>query len=261
MALVNQQITLPSGNVITLVSSVSFNKNNFFGQKLLHPYKLVQTAHGSYKMKYDEHNISDENAETLKNTTRFDVKHDGACGMIVWNGSEYVAYSRLDVKKNKQGEFISPGPDTIPCEPMPTDLSATHWPHFVPVTRDVKQYKWYISAFENSKTNIQKLDPSVCEQYTCEFMGPHFNQKSCDTMNDKQDHIVLHGTLQLIIPQELRTFEGFCEIMQTCPIEGIVAYPDGKQPIKIRGELFEIEWTNWKNDNPIEQGWSNYVVM
>ena len=87
-------------------------------------------------------------------------------------------------------------------------------------------------------------------------MGPHFNQKKSDKF--EEDTIIIHGSLRMKIPQELRTYEGFNEIMKQCPIEGIVAYPIEKEPMKIRGELFGIDWKNFESN---ENGWSSYVKL
>jgi hypothetical protein len=108
-------------------------------------------------------------------------------------------------------------------------------------------YKWYIKAFEDSQTFISTMSPDIYGNIvTIEYMGPKFNGKVSDPI-EREAGIVLHGSLQMEIPRELRTPEGFKHIFQALPvIEGLVAYPSsGLSPMKIRAEMFEgINWGN-----------------
>ena len=230
----------------------------FKGQKLIHPYPLTKSSN-SLQMFYTDH---DEYAELLANTERYDVKHDGACGALVWDDTQqmYMPYARFDVKK-QDCKFILPSnsENWIKCEEMPTSDKATHFPHFRPCVEDKKQYKWYIDTYEKSLDTIKRFTP---EQHgkiiTVEFMGSKFNQKPADTI-DKENAIIPHGTLRLHIPKELRNFEGFKKILAQLPAEGLVAYPEGAQPMKIRTDCFEnMHWNN--RQNPLG-GLSNYVVL
>jgi hypothetical protein len=112
-----------------------------------------------------------------------------------------------------------------------------------------------LNAFERSEELIKNLKPEINGKLiTVEFMGPHFNQKKLDEL--EEDAIIIHGSLRINIPEELRTYYGFYQILEAFPIEGIVAYPEGREPFKIRAELFGIDW---KNMEPTEKGWSSYV--
>ncbi len=137
-------------------------------------------------------NSSEDMATIISETTRFDVKHDGSCGALVWDPIEqkYVLFARFDIKKKngvfsppigtvqKDGKNVQVELDTsawIPCEPKPTD-DATHWPHFRPCHEDKAAYKWYIDAFEDSQSFISTMSPSVYGNIvTIEYMGPKFN--------------------------------------------------------------------------------------
>jgi hypothetical protein len=75
-------------------------------------------------------------------------------------------------------------------------------------------------------------------------MGKYFNGKTSDMIGDVG--IVLHGTLQIIIPKPLRNVYGIRKIFESMPVvEGIVCYPEGLIPMKIRAEMYEgLEWGN-----------------
>ncbi len=240
-----------------------FKQTEFNGQKMMHPFQ-TQTVKGQKSWDNKMNYIADEIEGTnLSECERFDIKHDGSCGALVWNHSknEYEPFARFDVKK-KDNTFKLPECDTsrwIQCEEMPTSEEASHWPHFRPIYEDPKTYKWYINAFENSP-KIKEMKPEVYGNIvTIEYMGKKFNGKPEDPIQ-KECGIVIHGSLRLSIPPALRNYEGFRKIFSVLPIEGLVAYPEGKPPMKIRAELFEgITWG--KNTCTQQYGISNQVLL
>ena len=204
-----------------------------------------------YKMEF----VSDVVKQQIEDCTRFDIKHDGSCGALVLENGKYVPYARFDIKKDKKtGRFEMPKCYTskwIPCEEEPIEEEATHWPHFRPCADDEKAYKWYIKAFTNASESISKMDKNGI--ITVEYMGKKFNGKASDPINNNDSDdigIVIHGTLGLNIPKELRNVNGFNAIFEALPvIEGIVAYPSDSNPMKIRAELFEgLSWGNLSSE-------------
>jgi hypothetical protein len=226
--------------------------SNFSGNKIHHPYKnrMIQKK-GWNSYVYDEENVDESVAKILSNCERFDIKHDGACGALIWNDEthRYVAYTRYDIKKNKDGVFAPPKDvditNWIPCEEKPTAPDSTHYPHFRPITEDPKQYKWQHVAIRKAQKFTDDMKPDVYSKIvTIEYMGKYFNGKTSDMIGDVG--IVLHGTLQIVIPKALRTVHGIRKIFESMPVvEGIVCYPEGSSPMKIRAEMYEgLEWGN-----------------
>ena len=226
-------------------------KSNFSGNKIHHPFKIcpIKNSKGWNTFAYDEENIENTVVNALSSCTRFDIKHDGACGALIWNNDSksYVAYTRYDIKKNNNGVFAPPkGVDIsnwIPCEEKPTAPDATHFPHFRPISEDPKQYKWQHFAIEKSQDFISKMSPDIySEIVTIEYMGKYFNGKVSDFVGDVG--IVLHGTLQIVIPEPLRNVRGIRKIFELMPVvEGVVFYPKDSSPMKIRAEMFEgLRW-------------------
>lgn len=250
------------GFEISLRHERDFVQQRFSGQKLHHPFK-TKTIQG--QKKWNSSMIyTDEPVYDLTECERFDIKHDGSCGALVWNNSknEYEPFARFDVKK-KNNVFQMPECNTsrwIPCEEMPTAEEASHWPHFRPIYEDPKTYKWYIVAFESSLESIKKMTKEKNgEIVTIEYMGKKFNGKPEDPIR-KECGIVIHGSLRMNIPKEMRNYEGFKKIFSVFPIEGLVAYPEGKSPMKIRAELFEgITWGDKKCTE--QAGISDQVVL
>lgn len=251
---------------ITLTIHSEFKQSQFNGQKMMHPFKTkIIKGHKSWenKMYYLQEPIDEITEMDLSECTRFDIKHDGSCGALVWDDikKEYEPFARFDVKK-KNGTFEKPQCDTsrwIPCEEIPTSEDASHWPHFRPIYEDPKTYKWYIDAFENSP-KIKKMTKEVYGNIvTIEYMGKKFNGKPEDPI-ERDCGIVIHGSLRLNIPKNLKNYDGFRKIFSTFQVEGIVAYPEGKSPMKIRAELFEgIVWGT--NQCKEKYGISNTVLL
>jgi len=241
----------------------------FNGQKLLHPFvtkiinkQITKTGKGNKpviqnftEMIYLPEYLPEALGDILK-AVRFEMKVDGSCGFLYWNPAtdEFVPYCRLDIRKEKGG-FPDVPKNGIPCEPMPTDPNATHWPHFVPCSNDPKGYKWYIHAFEQAKKS-GKLD-IIFNSFTVEYMGKKFNYKPCDGV-DQDAVIVPHGLVTLEIPIELRNYNGFRKIFEEFSfMEGIIVYGE-KQVWKIRREMFsddagKLKWPSDSTEKISEQ--------
>lgn len=240
-------VKLLQHDITSLNTSTMFN-----GQKLLHPFvtkmitkEIIKQGKGNKQIVQTvtdlvyTSDIVPEALDDLQNAIRFDMKHDGSCGFLLWDREkrEFIPYCRYDVKK-EHNTFPDGPKDGIPCEPMPTDPEATHWPHFVPCASKPKDYKWYLHAFEQAKKS-GKLD-KLSSSFTVEYMGKKFNYKPCDGV--EQDAVIVpHGLITLEIPVELRTYDGFKKIMEAFPfMEGIIIR--GKEKLwKIRRELFSSD--------------------
>lgn len=241
----------------------------FNGEKLLHPLvtKLVTTQvtkSGKHGKPFVQTNTSmfylpdfvPGALEDLQEAERFDMKHDGSCGYLLRDETEgkFIPYARFDVRKQKDG-FPDVPKDGIPCEPMPTNPDATHWPHFVPCASKPNDYKWYLHAFKLAEQS-GKLD-HLKQSFTVEYMGKKFNYKPCDGV-EQDATIVPHGLVTLEIPKELRTYEGFKKILKAFPfMEGIIVR--GKNHIwKMRREMFhdehdELKWPSESVEKISEQ--------
>lgn len=248
------------------VFKTSAKSRKFKGQKILHPYSFDKST------KNVKYNDDDTNSEKLRNVSFFGVKHDGSCGALMWNEEtqKWIPYARYDIKL-KDGVPVTPTIDIedktkpkgkygypkikrardisawIECEPMSIDEDATHWPHFVPLSEDPNQYKWFQQAFDKSREEIEKLDPKNHGKIiTIEYMGKKINGKPADPIQ-YETGIVLHNSMGMRIPMELRTFAGFKAIFEKLPIEGLVAYCDDDTIFKIRSDMFGF---NWEKMNP-----------
>jgi len=232
--------------IIAYPPSILNEPRLFTGQKLLHPFQLKQvsvqntwskdTSKVRTEPTYDENFLSEGIDKEIQTAYHFEIKVDGQGGIIVIDENGVPkAYTKYDVKRNESGEFKKPPPNSIPGEPKPTDPAATHWPHYVPLESDPKMYKFNLIASELAKKS-GKLD-SVKQTFTCEYMGKKFNSKKSDPI-DSDGVIVPHGLLQIEIPTELRTYNGFLQIFQAIPyIEGIIVH--GETNVwKIRRDMF-----------------------
>lgn len=231
------------GYIVTLtkipVLDAINNQSNFFGQKMHHPFttgKFTKEHNGRSYQKYVYLNtfINEQVEQDIKNAIRFEIKHDGSCGLIKDN----IPFARYDVTRNKTGDFI-PTPSTmelIPCEPKPTSPDATHWPHFRDCRDEMTKngYKWHISAF-NKFIQENPQVANVGKSFTCEFMGKPFNHKISDPMPCEK--IVVHGSICIDIPIPLRTFDGLTKIIKNMPYsEGIIVHTSNNI-YKIRRDL------------------------
>mgnify|MGYP003385839801 CR=1 FL=1 len=251
---------MSNNNEITVITipleKLSSNETKlFFGQKVLHPFvrELYETTVKKFNKKknseydvqiksmgYCDKFISSEVENSIKNTNRFEIKHDGCCGFIKYDSKSdsFTPYTRFDVKKNKKtGQFDSVPSEWIPCEPLPTSPDATHWPHFRQCIEDSKLYQHQLNAFNHAQGTgtLNKAKGS----FTCEYMGKKINYCSMDPI-EQNALIVPHGSYQIQIPSELRTFDGFKMVFTQMPdIEGIMAYGEDGTIYKIRRDMYQ----------------------
>lgn len=256
-------VILKKHDLRTTISTA--NERYFLGQKLLHPFDFSKVTFKNKMGKVISANVymqgfsRAEIEEDIFDADRIDIKHDGSCGYIRYcpDFNEFKAYGRYDVSRSKTGEFPEIDPLYIPCEPKPTHILATHWPHFRSCGSDKKgNYKWHITAFNQfMQKNIQTLY-NVKQSFTCEFMGPHFNAVKSDPF--PEDTIIVHGMFELCIPRELRTYDGFFNIMKEMPfIEGLIVHGKSGQVYKIRRDLF----FDPINDETLKWGKQNYTEI
>ncbi len=217
---------------------------SFIGQKIHHPWELSGTQPTEYVP---------SDVTWIQDCMQFEIKSDGSCGALLWDGVNLIPYARYDIKEKSGKKIIDNDPfkitqntkNWIACESRPVIEKgiSKHWPHLRPVYEDPKQYKWHIQAFEHSKEGLmQYVVPYMIsgQVITVEYMGPHFNRPNYDPINE--DKILIHGTLCMDIPKELRTLDGFKKIFKTFPIiEGFVLYPENLKPYKIRANLSGID--------------------
>jgi hypothetical protein len=86
---------------VSIYKMTDFEQTQFNGQKLLHPFK-TKTIQGEKPWENQMFYIDEFSDIELSECKRFDIKHDGSCGALVWNSikNEYEPYARFDVKKN-----------------------------------------------------------------------------------------------------------------------------------------------------------------
>lgn len=245
------------------VEHLKERNQNFNGQKLLHPFvtDFVEVSVESVNQKtgkknvrkfkemvYTDKFVSEEAKNDLENALFFEMKHDGSCGYVRFVDGKYVPYARYDVKKGKDGFGPSPA-DSLPCEPMPTDEQATHWPHFVPCFSSPSAYKWHLEAFNKMMESgvLQKLEGQEVS-FTCEYMGKKFNYKSTDPV-EAEAVVVPHGLVTFDLPRELRSYQGLLALFKAFPtVEGVVVY-GSNNTWKVRRSQFldeskPLEWPN-----------------
>lgn len=243
-------------NKIDINDVIEFQSNKkFTGQKIFHPFKTekknFKKGNKTYTdLVYTNEFINNQTEEILANSVFF-VKHDGSCGYVLWDGQNYIPYTRYDIKKDKKTKlFAKPQDDWIPCESMPTDELATHWPHFIKCENN--KHKWHIDAFNNALPILN--DIKIKKSFTCEYMGKKFNGNTTDII-DQNGAIVPHCSLQVIFNKNLISYEGFKLIFQNIPfIEGLVAYAffnNHHYVYKIRRDMFvdDNNKLSWPNDN------------
>lgn len=248
--------------VCKIVSCPNPQQTQFKGQKIHHPFETELVGRS---LRYTDRSAP---GVDISSVTRFDIKHDGSCGALVWDqvSNQYKPYCRFDIKKNmkaKDGENFENKQKTsawIECEVKPTSDDATHWPHLRPCEEDPKAYKWHLDAYAKSKKTIDKLDRSFYgDLITVEFMGSKFNGKTSDLIGDTG--IVIHGSMQMFVPDELKNYAGLKKIFEELKvIEGLVAYfPDGKV-MKIRAEMFGLDWGDVSSSHTTKYGHSGKAL-
>lgn len=229
-----------NGHKVTIVN-VPFvkmdaeSRKKFIGQKMHSPWWVDRDTQ-LYGLKSADEEMQTE--EMLYKWDHFELKHDGSCGALVWDGEQFIAYARFDIKQRFGKKIIDGDPfkvdiDTtnwIPCEPRPKvtdDVPQKHWPHMRPISEDPKMYKHYVDAFNNTLPELMEhVAPrmKVGQMITVEYMGEKFNKPSYEPVG--KSRIVLHGSLRVNIPPELRNFDGFKAIFTAFPIiEGVIGYP------------------------------------
>ena len=82
----------------------------------------------------------------LEGKTTATVKYDGACCAII-NGEIYRRYDA----KQRYGK--KPPEGAIPCQPEPDPITG-HWPHWVRCVEGNPQDRYFLEAFNLSKTAI-----------------------------------------------------------------------------------------------------------
>jgi hypothetical protein len=230
---------------ITNVPFGEFNPNQikFNGQKMHSPW-LVD--HDTTLYNRDEFKKVETEAR-LADCDQFELKHDGSCGALMWDGKNLIPYARFDIKQQYGKKIVNGDPfgsklDTsqwIQCEPKPVvdDGPRKHWPHMRPISEEPKMYKHYHTAFNNSKSELlTHVVPwmNTGDVITIEYMGQSFNNPVYERLTSLR--IVLHGSLVMNVPVELRTYDGFMKIFTEFPIiEGVVGYPSDGALFKIKG--------------------------
>ncbi len=152
------------------------------------------------------------------------VKYDGACCAVI-DGKFYKRYGA------KHGK--NPPECAIPC--CAADPITGHHPHWVPVSADKPEDKWFLEAMKNT-ANFAPGIYMVIGDGTYEACGPHFHS---NPHRLRYDRLIPHG--REIITVE-RSFEGICEYLRTHEIEGIVFWKDGEPQCKIKRSDFGFEW-------------------
>lgn len=254
------------------------NKERAFnGRKVCHPFNritVVEEILWTQKKKgkeiqrkklvkgqvYADTFESEDIGKLIKNALRFELKHDGGCGFCLYDEEavQFNLHARIDVKIDpKTGTWKDIGKDWIQCETEPVipegeEKKKYHWPHFRPCSEDPKGYKWFIEAFDKLKSTglLEKLNHS----FTFELMGNKSNRCESDPI-DANAVIIPHGLVQVEVPVEMRTYDGFRTLFETFDkIEGVVAYCENGEVFKIRRDMFQdvegkrMKWPNGPSD-------------
>jgi hypothetical protein len=153
------------------------------------------------------------------------LKIDGSCCAIL----DGVFYKRYDAKRGKQ-----PPAEAIPC--CDPDPITGHWPHWVPVSAENPNDKWFLEAFRNT-------EPPLADG-TYEAIGPHFRGNPYGLAADSLQR---HGAQ--IIADMPRSFDGIREYLRDHDIEGVVFWRDGAPQCKIKRTDFGFRWPNREIDS------------
>ena len=149
-------------------------------------------------------------------------KYDGTCCLI----QDKKLYKRYDAKQGKQ-----PPEGAIPCQPEPDPIT-THWPHWVLVSENKPDDKWFIEAWN-------KLDKENLVNGTYELCGPHFQTNPYDL---EYDAFYKHG--DKVLENVPRTFKGIKNYLENHYIEGIVFHRENGEMCKIKRTDFGFIWNN-----------------
>ena len=229
----------------------------FCGEKMFHPWKIIETNLEGKRFNHYDCDQPNSPEVSLSKQTTFQLKHDGGCMMVDIStdsdGNKTIdCYTRIDLKLNTKTnqwkkfpeEALASGMEPVPCCSEPAREDSYHWPHMykiIPKTGKAAKRDWKWKAFQHSLPMLKQLDDG---QYTGEWMGKKFNNKTTDCVTN--NCIIIHGTVEIDIPVELRNYRGFNELFNTVPIEGIVAYTDFDDMHiirKIKTDMFEgLNW-------------------
>lgn len=157
------------------------------------------------------------------------VKYDGAC-CAIFDG---VLYKRYDAKRGK-----TPLAGAIPCQSEPDPITG-HWPHWVEVTKDRPEDKWFLAALDHYLDILAYTNNSIELNGTYEAIGKHFQGNPYKL---EGDILVKHGTV--VLKDFPRDFEGMREYLRHSIIEGVVFWKDGEPQCKIKRSDFGYKWPN-----------------
>ena len=185
-----------------------------------------------FERAYENHKVVDclpvltkpEFAEVLANGVAT-IKYDGSCCAII----EGELYKRYDCKKGK-----TPPTGAIPCcEPDPV---TGHWPHWVKVSDDKPDDKWFIKAYEYT---LSENDNKPLLDGTYEAIGPHFQGNPYRLPFDR---LIMHGKDEIYLTDKERSFEGLKRLLELLDIEGIVFWFNDEPVCKLKRSDFGMEW-------------------
>ena len=99
-------------------------------------------------------------------------------------------------------------------------------------------------AFQNAiDSNLLGTIPITTKQISVEQMGKQFNLKTEDIFPTLG--LVPHNSMELIIPEELRTFNGMVSVLKAIPnIEGVIIYGHNNKILKFRRNMIFDTETN-----------------
>jgi len=193
----------------------------------------------------------------LEGKTTATVKYDGACCAII-NGEIYRRYDA----KQRYGK--KPPEGAIPCQPEPDPITG-HWPHWVKCVEGNPQDRYFLEAFNRSKTAIlsvlhfDKEKPNggleYGKAYTTEAIGPHWQSNPYANDGVDEDQLVLHGR-HIISNKQISdkngniTFDSIREFLDKFrwghirphAIEGLVFWYKGEPLCKIKRTDFGFDW-------------------
>lgn len=158
-------------------------------------------------------------------------KFDGTCCLI----QDGKLYKRYDAKKGK-----IPPKGAIPCQPEADPITG-HWPHWVLVSKDKPEDKWYVKAYDYLGEQSMLYDKYIIDG-TYELCGPHFQG---NPYNLERDLFFRHG--EKVLKDVPRDFEGIKKYLEEHYIEGIVFHRGNGDMCKIKRTDFNLEWNNSNN--------------
>ena len=234
---------------ISIIKSNDWKSNEFAGRKLKHLAEFDDVEHKLPNGKTVTKKQYTKLLELDLSTAKFYVKHDGQCGLLYYNNAtdSIIPMTRINLKRHKKThKFPKPKDTWVPCEPMPSN-DGQHWPHMHVL--DAKQDKHLVAAMK--KLDVHTLTNLVAGKHSIpvEYMGQKVQNISFDQFEDNCV-IVPHNCLEVIIPNNLKTFEGFEQICKAIPfMEGLIVYLKDGQIFKIRRGLFKgLSWPTKKKE-------------